>query len=45
MKNILLVTCVALCAIAIHVSGQTGEMPPPWAYPQAQSQQRPPDDG
>src|SRR6266550_9515263 len=44
MKNILLVAFVALCATAIRVSGQ-GETPPAWAYPQAQSQQRPPDDG
>ena len=44
MKSTLIVALVALCATAIRVSGQ-GEMPPPWAYPQAQSQQRPPDDG
>ena len=31
--------------MCIRLSGQTGETPPPWAYPQAQSQQRPPDDG
>ena len=44
MKKILLVGLVALCATAIRVSGQ-GETPPAWAYPQAQNQQRPPDDG
>src|SRR5205814_8596418 len=44
MKKILIVAFVALCATAIRVSGQ-GETPPAWAYPQAQSQQRPPDDG
>jgi len=45
MKKILLVAFVALAVMCIRVSGQTGETPPPWAYPQAQSQQRPPDDG
>jgi len=46
MKRILVVAFVALIAAAgIHLSGQTGDTPPAWAYPQAQSQQRPPDDG
>ena len=45
MRKILAVAVVTLCLTCIHVSGQTGEMPPPWAYPQAQNQQRPPDDG
>ena len=44
MKKILILACVALCATAIRVGGQ-GETPPAWAYPQAQNQQRPPDDG
>jgi cytochrome c553 len=45
MKKILAIAFVALCATAIRIAGQTGETPPPWAYPQAQNQQRPPDDG
>jgi cytochrome c553 len=45
MKKIFAIGFVALCFTAIRVSGQGGETPPPWAYPQAQSQQRPPDDG
>ena len=44
MKKILALAFFALCFTAIRVSGQ-GDTPPPWAYPQAQSQQRPPDDG
>lgn len=45
MKKIFCVAIVAACAVSIRVSGQGGETPPPWAYPQAQNQQRPPDDG
>ena len=45
MKKILSVLFVAACVTGIRVSGQTGDTPPPWAYPQAQNQQRPPDDG
>jgi hypothetical protein len=46
MKRIFCVALAAACAIGIRVSGQTGEMPPAWAYPQApQGTQRPPDDG
>ena len=45
MKKILAIAFVALCFTGIRVNGQGGETPPPWAYPQAQSQQRPPDDG
>jgi len=45
MNRIFCLTLAVACAIGIRLSGQTGETPPPWAYPQAQSQQRPPDDG
>ena len=45
MKRLLVVAFVAACVLCIRVSGQTGDTPPPWAYPQAQNQQRPPDDG
>jgi cytochrome c553 len=44
MRRILVAALVALCATGIRISGQS-EMPPPWAYPQAANQQRPPDDG
>jgi len=45
MKKVLTIACVALSVAAIRVTGQTGETPPPWAYPVASSQQRPPDAG
>jgi cytochrome c553 len=45
MKKIVVVAFVATCLTCIRISGQTGDPPPPWAYPQAQNQQRPPDDG
>lgn len=45
MKKILVVGCLALSATTICLTGQTSEMPPDWAYPQAANQQRPPDDG
>ena len=48
MKTIivaLLASFAAVSVASIRISGQAGETPPPWAYPQAQSQQRPPDDG
>src|SRR5690349_18663363 len=44
-KTILVVSLIALSFGAIRLNGQAGETPPAWAYPQAQSQQRPPDDG
>ena len=45
MNKILLIACLALCATTIRLAGQTSEMPPAWAYPQAANQQRPQDDG
>ena len=45
MRTLLALAFVALCITGVRVSGQTGETPPSWAYPQAQNQQRPPDDG
>ena len=45
MKKILAIAVIALSVTAIRVTGQTGETPPPWAYPVAMTQQRPPDDG
>ena len=45
MKKLLALAFVAACVLCVRVSGQTGDTPPPWAYPQAQNQQRPPDDG
>jgi len=45
MKKVLTIACIALSVTAIRVTGQTGETAPPWAYPVATSQQRPPDAG
>jgi cytochrome c553 len=46
MKKILAFGFVTLCLAGVRVSGQAGEMPPAWAYPQAPpGTQRPPDDG
>jgi cytochrome c553 len=48
MKRIVIATLVSfvvVCVAFIPVSGQAGDTPPSWAYPQAQNQQRPPDDG
>jgi cytochrome c553 len=49
MKKLFLATSAALAVAAlcaVRINGQTGDTPPPWAYPQApQGQQRPPDDG
>src|SRR5258705_1155324 len=46
MKETFALGCLSLCLIGIRVSGQRGDPPPAWAYPQApQGTQRPPDDG
>src|SRR5258705_131251 len=46
MKETFALGCLSLCLIGIRVSGQRGDPPPAWAYPQAPpGTQRPPDDG